>query len=70
MGLLYLLLSLVKIYRSEYRDWLARLESRYITLTMNRGLEYRHELPVENSSVLLLIVGIRWSLGRQTSANE
>jgi hypothetical protein len=49
--------------RSQYRDWLARLVSRYITLSMNRDFEYSYKLPVENSSVLVVIVDKRWSLG-------
>ena len=44
---------------------MARLESRYITLSTNRDFEYSYELPVEDSSVLVVIVGKRWSLGGQ-----
>jgi hypothetical protein len=71
MGLLYLYLSFVQMYRSVYRDWLSRFESRYITLTMKRDLEYCHELPVENSSVLVVIVDKNKELGQitGTSAN-
>jgi hypothetical protein len=52
------------MYRSEYRDWLARFESRYITLTMNRDLEYCHELPLEKFCILVVIVDKRRSQGR------
>jgi len=58
-----LLFSTVACVIVQFR--LARMERRYITLSTNRDIEYSHELPVENSSVLLVVVYKRWSLGRQ-----
>jgi hypothetical protein len=42
------------------RRQVVELENRYITLAMNTDLKYSNQLPLENSYVLCVLVGIGW----------
>jgi hypothetical protein len=44
------------------------LESRYITLSMDKDIKYSNQLPLENSIVLSILMEVEWTTG--SSANE
>jgi hypothetical protein len=44
------------MYNSEDRRKLDELESRYITLTINKDLKYSNQLPLDTANVLYILL--------------